>query len=106
LLLDRGTAALPDRARHAAPEPERAVGRVHDRVDRLLGDVALPEPDPTAHARLPRPRARVRPPRVAASVRSTSAAASSGTRISCWPISEIPRPPSRVGRSTTFTAGR
>ena len=45
-LQDRGTAATVDRAVDAATTEERRVRRVHDRVDVLLGDVALEENDP------------------------------------------------------------
>src|SRR5258706_3453305 len=53
LLLDRRPAALADRAGHAGAELERAVRRVHDRIHRLLGDVALDERDATAQRSWP-----------------------------------------------------
>jgi hypothetical protein len=37
---------------------------------------------------------------------SMSAAASSGTRISWWPVRLYPRPTPSVGRCTTFVLGR
>jgi len=87
----RGPQRLLERVRPAA-QRERGVGGVDHRVRPLERHVAGAERDPSLHRFLP--------------ARSTSPAASSGTRISCWPTIEIPRPPSRVGRSTTFTVGR
>ena len=46
---DRGPARPVDRAVHAAAAEQRLVGRVHDRVDHLLGDVAPRRLDASGH---------------------------------------------------------
>ena len=51
LLHDRRPAGAVDRAVHAAAARELRVGRVDDRVDGLLGDVALQQRDPR-HGRI------------------------------------------------------
>src|SRR6476620_10565523 len=52
LLLDRGPAPPPDRARYPASELQSFVGRIHDRVDLGQGDVLRPDVDPRGQARL------------------------------------------------------